>query len=75
MDYLLPTAAEVPHFEIGHVETPSTTPGGYKGMGEGGAIGSPGALMNAISDALSPFGVEVTRQPATPPAILELLGW
>jgi aerobic carbon-monoxide dehydrogenase large subunit len=73
MDYLLPTAAEIPDFEYGHVTTPSLTPGGYKGMGEGGAIGSPSALMNAISDALSPFGVELTRQPATPPTIIAAL--
>ena len=44
VDYLLPTAAEVPTIEYGHIETPATTnPGGYKGMGEGGAIGSPPA--------------------------------
>jgi len=74
MDYLLPTAAEVPTLEYGHIETPSSTPGGYKGMGEGGAIGSPPAVLNAISDALSPFGIEMTRQPATPDRILALLG-
>ena len=41
MDYLLPTAAEVPMIEYGHIETPSPGPGGYKGVGEGGAIGAP----------------------------------
>jgi carbon-monoxide dehydrogenase large subunit len=74
MDYLLPTAAEIPSFEYDHVITPSSTPGGYKGMGEGGAIGSPPAVMNAINDALAPFGIELTAQPATPSRILALLG-
>ena len=45
MDYLVPTAAEVPDIEYGHVETPSTTPGGHKGMGEGGAIGAPPCVV------------------------------
>ena len=54
MDYLLPTAAEVPDLEYGHVVTPGLTPGGYKGLGEGGAIGSPAALVNAVRDALAP---------------------
>ena len=60
LDYLLPTAAEVPIIEYGHVETPGPGPGGFKGVGEGGAIGAPPAVMNAIADALSPFGVEIT---------------
>jgi carbon-monoxide dehydrogenase large subunit len=73
MDYLLPTAAEVPVIEYGHVETPSPGPGGYKGVGEGGAIGAPPAVINAVADALSPFGVTVTRLPLTPSAIVALL--
>jgi len=73
MDYLLPTAAEVPRIEHGHVETPSPGPGGYKGVGEGGAIGAPPAVVNAVADALSPFGVTVTRLPLTPSAIVTLL--
>jgi carbon-monoxide dehydrogenase large subunit len=73
MDYLLPTAAEVPVIEYGHVETPSPGPGGYKGVGEGGAIGAPPAVVNAVADALSPFGVTVTRLPLTPSAIVALL--
>ena len=49
MDYLLPTASDVPDFEIGHVETfAPTNPGGHKGMGEGGAIGAPPAICNAL---------------------------
>jgi carbon-monoxide dehydrogenase large subunit len=73
MDYLLPTAAEVPVIEYGHVETPSPGAGGFKGVGEGGAIGSPAAVVNAVADALSPFGVTVTRLPLGPADILALL--
>ena len=58
MDYLVPSAAEVPMLEFGHIETPSAGPGGYKGVGEGGAIGAPPAVVNAVADALSPFGVK-----------------
>ena len=73
MDYLLPTAAEVPVIEYGHIETPSTGPGGYKGVGEGGAIGAPPAVINAVADALAPLGVTVTRLPLSPFAIVSLL--
>jgi aerobic carbon-monoxide dehydrogenase large subunit len=73
MDYLLPTAAEVPTIEYGHVETMSGGPGGYKGVGEGGAIGAPPAVVNAVNDALAPFGVAATRLPLSPDAILGLL--
>jgi carbon-monoxide dehydrogenase large subunit len=73
MDYLLPTAAEIPMIEYGHVETPSPGPGGYKGVGEGGAIGAPPAVVNAVADALAPFGVRVNRLPLSPDRIIELL--
>ena len=73
MDYLLPTATDVPVIEYGHIETPSPGPGGFKGVGEGGAIGAPPAVVNAVADALSPFGVTVTRLPLTPSAIVALL--
>jgi aerobic carbon-monoxide dehydrogenase large subunit len=73
LDYLLPTAAEVPDLEYGHVVTPSGTPGGYKGMGEGGAIASPAALLNAVRDALAPLGVSVTEQPLSPDRVLQLI--
>lgn len=73
MDYLLPTAAEVPPIEFGHIETPSPGPGGYKGVGEGGAIGAPPAVVNAVADALSPFGVKITRLPLSPDRIVALL--
>jgi len=71
MDYALPTAAALPAFTIGHLETPSPlTPGGYKGMGEGGTIGAPAAVANAVADALKPLGVPVTALPILPDAIL-----
>jgi carbon-monoxide dehydrogenase large subunit len=73
VDYLLPTATEVPPIEFGHVEIPGPGVGGYKGAGEGGAIGSPPAVINAINDALAPLGVTVTQLPATPAAIVALL--
>jgi carbon-monoxide dehydrogenase large subunit len=73
LDYLLPTIAEVPLIEYGHVETPGPGPGGFKGVGEGGAIGAPPAVVNAVADALSPFGVRVTDLPLTPSAIVALL--
>jgi carbon-monoxide dehydrogenase large subunit len=73
MDYLLPTATEVPTIEYGHIETMGSGPGGYKGVGEGGAIGAPPAVVNAVADALSPFGVEITRLPLTPAAIVALI--
>jgi len=73
MDYLLPTATEIPDIEYVHLETPSPGPGGYKGVGEGGAIGAPPAVVNAVADALAPFDVTITRLPLGPSQILELL--
>jgi aerobic carbon-monoxide dehydrogenase large subunit len=74
MDYLLPTTTEVPDIEVGHIETRSSTnPSGYKGMGEGGAIGSHAAVANAVGDALAHLGVEVTRTPLGPNDIHRLL--
>jgi carbon-monoxide dehydrogenase large subunit len=64
MDYALPAATAVPSFTLDHLETPSPlTPGGYKGMGEGGTIGAPAALANAVADAVKPLGVAVTALP------------
>jgi carbon-monoxide dehydrogenase large subunit len=74
MDYLVPTAVDVPRVEIGHIESPSPhTPGGIKGMGEGGAIAPPAAIANAVADALSPFGVRVSETPLTPERVLAAL--
>ncbi|PON13634.1 hypothetical protein C2W62_33320 [Candidatus Entotheonella serta] len=67
MDYLVPSAAEVVKMEIHHLETPSpTTLGGFRGMGEGGTIGAPAAIANAVSDALSSLGIEINELPITP---------
>jgi aerobic carbon-monoxide dehydrogenase large subunit len=69
-DYLPPTAQEIPPIEIHHLETlteASITKA--KGLGEGGAIGAPAAVVNAINDALSPFGVSIDEFPATPQRI------
>jgi carbon-monoxide dehydrogenase large subunit len=64
MDYALPVAADTPSFVVGHIETPSPlTPGGYKGMGEGGTIGAPAAIASAVADAVRPLGVKVTALP------------
>jgi carbon-monoxide dehydrogenase large subunit len=66
-DYMPPTAHEIPVIELHHVETPSTMSiTKAKGLGEGGGIGAPAAVINAINDALSPFGVSVDEMPATP---------
>ena len=73
LDYLLPTTTEVPRLEYGHIETPSERPGGHKGLGEGGAIGAPAAVFNAVADALAPLGVKLTSQPLTPSAIVDAL--
>ncbi len=69
-DYMPPTAREIPPIELHHMETPSTTSiTKAKGLGEGGTIGAPAAVINAINDALSPFGVEIDEMPATPQRI------
>jgi carbon-monoxide dehydrogenase large subunit len=73
LDYLVPTATEVPTIEFGHIETRAPNPGGHKGMGEGGAIGSPPAVFNAVADALARRDVTVTAQPLTPSRILDAL--
>jgi carbon-monoxide dehydrogenase large subunit len=74
MDYLPPTTSEVPRIEVGHIETESTTnPGGYKGMGEGGAIGAHAAAANAVGDALAHLGVRVTATPLGPEQIFSLV--
>jgi carbon-monoxide dehydrogenase large subunit len=67
MDYLLPGATEVPAIQVEHLESPSPhVPGGFKGMGEGGAIKAPAAIVGAVNDALSRFGIVATHTPLTP---------
>ena len=65
LDYLVPTMSDVPMIEYGHVVTPGAGPGGYKGVGEGGAIGAPPAVVNAVADALTLLGVTITRSGAS----------
>ena len=73
-DYLPPTCAEVPEIEIHHLVTLSdATITRAKGVGEGGAIGAPAAVVNAIVDALAPFGVEFFEMPVTPQRIRQKL--
>jgi carbon-monoxide dehydrogenase large subunit len=73
LDYLLPTASELPELEIVHVASPAQGPIDHRGVGESGAIGAPAALSNAIEDALAPFGVRVTRKYLPPDVVLELM--
>src|ERR1700730_10052433 len=69
-DYLVPTAREIPAIEIRHFETlTEASITRAKGLGEGGAIGAPAAVLNAVNDALSPFGVSIDEIPATPQRI------
>ncbi len=69
-DYLLPTARELPAIEIHHLEThTAASVTKAKGLGEGGAIGAPAAVINAVNDALAPFGVSIDEFPATPQRI------
>jgi carbon-monoxide dehydrogenase large subunit len=69
-DYMPPTAREVPPIELHHMETPTEASiTGAKGLGEGGAIGAPAAVLNAINDALAPFEVSIDEIPATPQRI------
>jgi len=71
-DYLSPSAREIPAIEIRHLETLSdASVTKAKGLGEGGAIGAPAAILNAINDALSPLGVSIDEFPATPRRIRE----
>jgi carbon-monoxide dehydrogenase large subunit len=67
MDYLIPTAMEVPDWETGHTVTPSPHhPIGAKGIGESATVGSPAAVVNAVLDALKPYGVRHADMPLTP---------
>jgi carbon-monoxide dehydrogenase large subunit len=69
-DFLPPTAREIPRIELHHIETlTGNSITKAKGLGEGGAIGAPAAVINAVNDALSPFGVSIDEMPATPQRI------
>ena len=74
MDYLLPTACEIPRIEIEHLQTvPLDADVNFRGVGEGGLIVSPPTVVNAIEDALAPFGVRIYEQHLPPARILELI--
>jgi carbon-monoxide dehydrogenase large subunit len=74
LDYLLPTAEDVPDFEIGHIESPSIdAEGGFKGVGEGGVIGAVPAIVNAVADALCGLGVNINRKPLRPSLLVRLM--
>ena len=66
MDYLIPTAMEVPDIEIHHIQTPSSIEANYRGVGEGGMVAAPAAITNAIEDALAHLGVRITEQHLPP---------
>lgn len=74
MDYKVPTALEIPDIGIHHLETPCAfTETGAKGAGEGGTIGAPAAVLNAVNDALRPTGVELDNTPVTPETVASAL--
>ena len=74
VDYVIPAAGEVPAIETAHIETESpTTVGGFRGMGEGGTIGAPAAIANALADALAPLGAEIFELPMTPERLFRLI--
>jgi len=73
-DYVVPAAGEVPPMTVEHLELelPNTI-GGFRGIGEGGTIGAPAAVANAVSDALAPLGIEVMELPVTPERLFRLI--
>jgi carbon-monoxide dehydrogenase large subunit len=74
MDYLIPTALECPDWETGHTVTPSPHhPIGAKGIGESATVGSPPAIVNAVIDALAPYGVRHADMPLTPSRVWEAM--
>jgi carbon-monoxide dehydrogenase large subunit len=74
LDYLMPVASMVPDVRLDEIVCPSpTNPLGVKGLGEGGAVGPPAAVANAVEDALSPFGVVVRSGPLSPSAVRDLI--
>ncbi|WP_406630884.1 xanthine dehydrogenase family protein molybdopterin-binding subunit [Amycolatopsis sp. WGS_07] len=74
IDYLVPTAAEIPDITVDHLETPCAfTESGAKGAGEGGTIGAPAAVLNAVNDLLWHTGVQLEQTPIHPEAVLAAL--
>jgi carbon-monoxide dehydrogenase large subunit len=72
-DYVIPTAVEIPHIDVIHIESFSAVAGGFRGMGEGGTIGAPAAIANAVSDALSALDINISILPITPERMFRLL--
>jgi carbon-monoxide dehydrogenase large subunit len=74
MDYKVPTAMEMPDISVHHLETPSAfTRSGAKGVGEGGTIGAPAAILNAVNDALRDTGIELDDTPIAPETVQRAL--
>lgn len=74
VDYVVPAAGEIPPMDVVHLEeTLPATIGGFRGLGEGGTIGAPAAVANAVSDALAPLGIEITEVPITPERLFRLI--
>ena len=74
MDFLYPSMTELPAIEAIHIETPSpVTEGGIRGLGEAGLVTTPAAIVNAVADALSPFGVAFDRLPLSPDYVLRAI--
>lgn len=74
-DYLVPMAAEMPDIHVAHIETPTKSSVlGAKGAGEAGTGGAPAAVLNAVNDALRPFGTSLWQMPMTPERVLRALG-
>jgi carbon-monoxide dehydrogenase large subunit len=73
VDYVIPSAVEVPEIDVVHIESQSAVAGGFRGMGEGGTIGAPAAIANAISDALSALDIDISILPMTPERLFRLL--
>lgn len=74
MDYLIPTAAEIPPFRLEHQQTPADhIPGGFKGMGEAGTIGGGAAILASVENALADLDITIDRLPITPPRLLDLI--
>lgn len=74
VDYVVPSAPEIPPMDVVHIEAVAEgTEGGYRGMGEGGTIGAPAAIANAIADAVAHLGIEITEVPVTPERLFRLV--
>ena len=74
VDYIIPTATEIPSIEVVHIEAASlTTLGGFRGMGEGGTIGAPAAVANAVADAVAPLGIDILELPISPERLFRLI--